>query len=450
MTESPRVRRSIRRLAYWVFPVLALIVAWQVWDAAEARRLDAELARLFPEGVDPRPRWSRESPPQYNDAAVYYAAANLAGLSAGSVDRLNRALEMVPTHQLIGDARRALMAGDDVSADVFTELGRLFDIYELPLRLLEDASTRPFFRVSNVNVERALTLTGFVPALAVAGARTLTLLQTRDADAAVNSLIVRIEARRAYDDQAGWYATSLKSREVDDVAVDVAILLARTSPSEAALARLNDALAGAHDDEEIVRLVRNEARFLHATLRRVWRGDDPTAGLVAVLGRPALRGLVSDAVRTGRELTAAARLPWPERLRAIERIDDRPGVSAWFAFGSPIGRSWRIADMTGSSSVGVAAGLASVRCARAAIAVERYRRERGSLPGDLGALGVDPSALVDPFSGEPLKYMQDEAGYTIYSVGDDRKDDGGRLDGERSQSPVRSVGQDRGIRVRRT
>ena len=32
---------------------------------------------------------------------------------------------------------------------------------------------------------------------------------------------------------------------------------------------------------------------------------------------------------------------------------------------------------------------------------------------------------MDPFSDQPLKYLKDETGTTVYSIGEDRGDDGG-------------------------
>jgi hypothetical protein len=39
--------------------------------------------------------------------------------------------------------------------------------------------------------------------------------------------------------------------------------------------------------------------------------------------------------------------------------------------------------------------------------------------------GPQPSAPIDPYSGEPMRYRAQPSGYVIYSVGPDRKDDGG-------------------------
>lgn len=61
--------------------------------------------------------------------------------------------------------------------------------------------------------------------------------------------------------------------------------------------------------------------------------------------------------------------------------------------------------------------------ARTALAVERYRLERGALPGSLAELpGEVPT---DIYSGAPLRYRRLDNGYVVYSVGFDGKDGGG-------------------------
>jgi hypothetical protein len=66
------------------------------------------------------------------------------------------------------------------------------------------------------------------------------------------------------------------------------------------------------------------------------------------------------------------------------------------------------------------------------LALARYALEKGSYPESLDALG--PFMLsdgIDPYSGKPLKYRVEEAGFTIWSVGKNLTDDGGVLDPKR-------------------
>jgi len=67
--------------------------------------------------------------------------------------------------------------------------------------------------------------------------------------------------------------------------------------------------------------------------------------------------------------------------------------------------------------------MATLRLTRAGLALLQYRQAHGVFPPTLDALGV--AGLVDPFTEEPLHYRPEGAGFLVYSVGADRKDNGG-------------------------
>jgi hypothetical protein len=74
---------------------------------------------------------------------------------------------------------------------------------------------------------------------------------------------------------------------------------------------------------------------------------------------------------------------------------------------------------------------AQLRCAIAALAAERYRRQAGRWPDSLDALvtvGLLKAVPADPFADGPLKLKKLPDGLMIYSVGVDRSDDGGMID----------------------
>jgi len=59
--------------------------------------------------------------------------------------------------------------------------------------------------------------------------------------------------------------------------------------------------------------------------------------------------------------------------------------------------------------------------------IRAYDVERGHLPQALSDLvpGYLPEVPVDPFDGEPLRYRESGSDYVLYSVGKDKRDDGG-------------------------
>jgi hypothetical protein len=73
-------------------------------------------------------------------------------------------------------------------------------------------------------------------------------------------------------------------------------------------------------------------------------------------------------------------------------------------------------------------GLAQLRTARTALAIERYRLATGRLPRTLAEL--IPAYLKtipeDPFNGQDIQYRKHDVGFVVYSVDEDGNDDGGK------------------------
>ena len=65
--------------------------------------------------------------------------------------------------------------------------------------------------------------------------------------------------------------------------------------------------------------------------------------------------------------------------------------------------------------------------ARAALAIERYRLARGTVPGELDELVPEylQEVPLDPFDGQPIRYRRTESGYMLYTVLEDGQDNGG-------------------------
>jgi hypothetical protein len=70
---------------------------------------------------------------------------------------------------------------------------------------------------------------------------------------------------------------------------------------------------------------------------------------------------------------------------------------------------------------------AKLLCADTALAVEGYRLAKGRLPDTLQELVPDflERIALDPFDGQPLRYRRRNAGYVVYSVGNDLTDNQG-------------------------
>jgi hypothetical protein len=143
------------------------------------------------------------------------------------------------------------------------------------------------------------------------------------------------------------------------------------------------------------------------------------------------------ALQTCAQWIEAVSLPWPQPLHSVKEPDlstrrmplRKPWTTMWFA-GSTMNITSEAED------------TAFLRTARAAMAVEKYRLAKGKLPESLDELIPDYASEVprDPFDGKPLRYRKgaqtadptkqaavkgDATGYVIYSIGRNRRDEGG-------------------------
>lgn len=84
--------------------------------------------------------------------------------------------------------------------------------------------------------------------------------------------------------------------------------------------------------------------------------------------------------------------------------------------------------------------VAQLRTARVSLAIQRYRLATGNLPDTLADLVPTYLDAVpeDPFDGRTLRSEKLETGFVVYSVGEDRMDDGGKKrlpTGKRKKAP---------------
>jgi hypothetical protein len=128
---------------------------------------------------------------------------------------------------------------------------------------------------------------------------------------------------------------------------------------------------------------------------------------------------------TFQQVMLAREESFPDRLndvsgvihqRVSEAVDDGLLLSDWWFDGQD------------KSVKREASCLANLRLALTALALEQFRAAHsGQYPGALSELTPDylPAAPLDPFDGQPLRYRKQAAGYLLYSIGPDQKDDGG-------------------------
>lgn len=118
----------------------------------------------------------------------------------------------------------------------------------------------------------------------------------------------------------------------------------------------------------------------------------------------------------------ATQLPPPENMAATHAVNDKvQEVAPWHLLSRMLLPALDRAVSKGERSE------AKTRDAQTALAIERYRLANGKLPSQLSDLvpAFLPFVPGDPFDGKPLRYKTLAKGYVVYSVGDDREDNGG-------------------------
>ena len=129
---------------------------------------------------------------------------------------------------------------------------------------------------------------------------------------------------------------------------------------------------------------------------------------------------------TSQQLLSARQTAFPERLKAVadlirQRVTEATSrgllLNGWYWDGldKHVNREARC--------------LANLRLALTAVALEQFRASHiNRYPAGLSELTPSylNAVLTDPFDGQPLRYRKQDAGYVLYSIGPDLKDDGGK------------------------
>ncbi len=134
---------------------------------------------------------------------------------------------------------------------------------------------------------------------------------------------------------------------------------------------------------------------------------------------------------------AAAKLPATEHLTALKAIPMPPRPPEDFRY--------MVSLMIVPATAKVAEASIRIRAdlltAYAAIACERYRLANGRWPTSLAEIpkAILPEVPVDPYDGQPLRFMRFEDGIAVYSVGDGKEETVMRRRG--NGDPLSHIGQ---------
>ena len=116
-------------------------------------------------------------------------------------------------------------------------------------------------------------------------------------------------------------------------------------------------------------------------------------------------------------------LPWPQSKRAIEDMEN--GVKRLPTYGSILTKM--ITPVFSRAVLSRDRATASLGDAQIALALKTHRSDRGGYPDSLAALERAGFKLPnDPFGGKTYHYRREGAGFIVYSIGPNLKDDGGK------------------------
>jgi hypothetical protein len=411
-------RPVFRRSAILAFVILLPLVVYSVWDYIEVRRLVREIEAIRANGEPVSERdvtGNAHQLTEERDAASYYLAGGMLALGTGTYrvtmpirewlagaapDRQSLPKLAAPLQQFVENAGEALALADHGA--------------DLPFNGFPGGTEYSYRAASMADLSELVS------------ARTLSLSASGDGDAAVQSVIRGLQLRRALR-EARWF--SVRGHQVAGV-------LSLSRPSPDALARLQAALELEDKPERALEnFLWERARYVERIWRRYY-GFAPEAprsyslpmrSITETVMRPWFSHQAVEILRVWADLIPLAKLPWPERAKASAEALDRyrveesrrsGGANPMINRGIALDSFARAVDPT---------LLIIDRSARVAVAAERFRRDRGDLPGALSDLV--PKYLteipVDPFSGHALVFRPAANAYTIYSLGPNQKDDGG-------------------------
>jgi hypothetical protein len=121
-------------------------------------------------------------------------------------------------------------------------------------------------------------------------------------------------------------------------------------------------------------------------------------------------------------LVSAAKLPPDQQVAVLAELETEGKTAPWlFQQLQPAGQKM---------AVNFRRSQATMRCAIAGVAAERFRRKTGTWPESINALVPDYLSAVpfDPFDGKPLRCRRLKDGIAIYSIGPDLADNDGTID----------------------
>jgi hypothetical protein len=409
--------------------LLALpLLVWLVWGGIEAARLDRalDLLEVRREPLDIADFTVKPTTPEQREASHWYAQARklIANLPITSEQSavLAKTIEEFCSDNPAGHAR-TLRAFEERYAAVFELVDRASHLEAVGW----DDADRP----RRYSVEE-------MQSIAPARANVVRIARracTGEVDAAAAALFSTLRLQRM------WYPGPV----VTPTAHSLYAVLSWGKVSPVLLEKLQRAFASLADDRVFENwMLRERAFWLSYTMPGVFSDEPPGFGPRRITPLEAVATRLARPLRDRRtvaelaefdEAMEVAKQPWPQKIDAVRSFISthranrsqsvRPGLLE--SLTRPFGAHAATVIMN-SYIDGMAEMLARARASLGVIAVARYQRDHtGQLPTALSQLIPIylPAPLIDPYTGTEFRYWHDSCNFKVYSVGINRKDDGG-------------------------
>ena len=426
----PRRRLPLRYLfsalaALFVLPILV----WLGWGWVEAARLDRALdaleARHEPLDVDDF-NVKPTTPEQREASHLYLQARKLAAdlpITSEQVVTLGQTIEKLCSDNIGAGSADTLHAFEERYTAVFDHLDRAGN---LDVAGWDDAD-RP--RRGSIDEMQSIT-----PARANV-VRIARRACTGETDAAAAALFSTLRLRRMHYGPVFTPTTH-----------SLHAVLSWGTVSPAWLESLQREFTALSDDTAIEKwMLRERAYWLSFTMPGVFSDEPggfgprtmtPVEAIARRLVRPLRDHRVVAELREFDEALEVAKRPWPQKIddaasfasnhRVTRSRSVRPGLVE--SLTRPFGTHVASGIMT-SYFEAIAESLARARASVGVLAVVRYQHDHnGESPAALKQLVPTylSAPLIDPYTGTELRYWHDCGGFKVYSVGINRKDDGGQ------------------------
>ena len=378
--------------------------------------------------------WYPDLPPEANGAPAYERAFEALRIleteEETPLERLRR------DRYVVGDPSRAPLPPEDAAC-----IETLLADNAEALALLHEAARNPQCRYVT-DYSEGIGSDVLVPLDSLRSASRLLMQQAvwaadrGNTQAAFAALLDQAALSRSLTLEPTFTPQMLRGAILDNALWGMAYLLQRRALTPAQSAALSEALEQCASPECLYRgflYERTEQLQVFAKIegRPVWEWSPRSSkGLRDSLWAWRCASLLRAELTIARECVKAARLPFPQALRAVGAIrveHDAGWRSLLRGYGSGVymANYQLLFDRA-------AANPAQLRCIGTTLAIERYRNEHGTLPDTLDAL-VPPfldAVPIDPFDGAPLRYERLPAGYKVYTIWYNGVDDGGEPPGE--------------------